>query len=185
MEERWSPYQRDRPRARRRKLEQSACNAAGLWGQESSSSDKMGKAAACVSAGSELARAGQARHRVGRSAFLFLVPPLLFPFCFPSGFSTVFPKIPKVNQGKDFYFPCFNRPLKRKQCAPGARAEAAMVIKEQIPPGRCHESQGTGVDPTWRISPVLDSENPGFALVRERPARKEFRDQVTNSPRTQ
>lgn len=60
-----------------------------------------------------------------------------------------------------------------------------MVIKEQIPPGRCRESQGTGVDPTWRISPVLDSENPGFALVRERPARKEFRDQVTNSPRTQ
>lgn len=62
-----------------------------------------------------------------------------------------------------------------------------MVIKRRIPPGRCRESQGTGVDGSHleNLFPVLDSENLGFALVRERPARKVFRDQITNSPRTQ
>lgn len=68
-------------------MEQSACNTAGLWGQESSSSDQMGKEAASVGAGSELARAGagagagtalgkQVGFSVSRATFVY----------FPAGF---------------------------------------------------------------------------------------------------
>ncbi|ELK10374.1 Neurotrophin-3 [Pteropus alecto] len=42
-----------------------------------------------------------------------------------------------------------------------------MVIKRRIPPGRCRESQGTGVDGSHleNLFPVPDSENLGFALI--------------------
>ena len=58
MEGRCSPYQRNRPGARRRKLEESDSNVAGLWGHQSSSSGKMWEEAPSVIHGSQLAWAG-------------------------------------------------------------------------------------------------------------------------------
>lgn len=87
----------ERPGARRRKLEQSACNVAGLWGQESSSCDRMGKEAVSVSPGNKLARAGstqvlgkQGRFSVSHTTFVYFL-------CVSPGFSHGFLKTPKVN----------------------------------------------------------------------------------------
>lgn len=46
--------------------------------------------------------------------FLQLVSPLFFSLCFPPGFSKICLKIPTLNQGKGFDFPCEDRTLKRK-----------------------------------------------------------------------